>query len=208
MARKIGVVSQKGGTGKSTVTRLLAVEYSKADWEVLIADMDLGQRTSTNWAAERMQQGLEPEISSVPSKSVSKVPAASDLVIFDGRPFADKQTEEIAKASDLVLLPTNVSSDDLDPTILLAKSLVKHGVAKSRIRVVLSRVGSEAEARDARELIEDNDFKVLENYVEEKPSFRTAMNGGRCISETSYPTLTAASVALAEEIGTVLEEIA
>ena len=37
MALKIGVVSQKGGVGKSTLCRLIACEYARNGWNVKIA---------------------------------------------------------------------------------------------------------------------------------------------------------------------------
>ena len=35
----ISLISQKGGVGKSTLARLLAVEIAKAGWRVKIADL-------------------------------------------------------------------------------------------------------------------------------------------------------------------------
>ncbi|MBA3922086.1 MAG: ParA family protein, partial [Nostocaceae cyanobacterium] len=53
MTLQIGVVSQKGGVGKSTIARLLAREYAAAGWDVKIADLDIAQATSTNWKQRR-----------------------------------------------------------------------------------------------------------------------------------------------------------
>ncbi|MBI1930664.1 ParA family protein [Candidatus Poribacteria bacterium] len=62
MALRIGVVSQKGGVGKSTLARLIACEYARAQWRVKIASLDLSQGTSYNWQSRRLQQGIHPEI--------------------------------------------------------------------------------------------------------------------------------------------------
>jgi ABC-type transport system involved in cytochrome bd biosynthesis fused ATPase/permease subunit len=51
MALIIGVVSQKGGVGKSTIARLIARELAAQDWEVKIADLDISQATSYHWRA-------------------------------------------------------------------------------------------------------------------------------------------------------------
>src|SRR4051794_37335074 len=40
MVVTIGVISQKGGVGKSTVARLIAREFAQAGWNVKIADLD------------------------------------------------------------------------------------------------------------------------------------------------------------------------
>ena len=70
---KIGVISQKGGVGKSTITRLLAREYSSNKWNVLIADMDISQATSTNWQRRRCELDVLPYISSQQFSHVHQV---------------------------------------------------------------------------------------------------------------------------------------
>lgn len=40
MAAIIGIVSQKGGVGKSTLARLVAREYANAGWRAKIVDLD------------------------------------------------------------------------------------------------------------------------------------------------------------------------
>ena len=50
----IGLISQKGGVGKSTLARAVAREYVMNEWAVMVADMDqeqqscLGQRGHLN----------------------------------------------------------------------------------------------------------------------------------------------------------------
>lgn len=42
------------------------------------------------------------------------------LLIFDGAPAASKTKLQIAKSSQLILLPTGISLDDLEPKVRLA----------------------------------------------------------------------------------------
>src|SRR5262249_61801219 len=63
MALIIGVVSQKGGVGKSTIARLIARELAAQDWEEKIADLDISQATSYHWRARRLQRAMDPDIS-------------------------------------------------------------------------------------------------------------------------------------------------
>ena len=53
MAIILGIVSQKGGVGKSTIARLIAREFAQNDWSVKIADMDIQQGTSFQWYKRR-----------------------------------------------------------------------------------------------------------------------------------------------------------
>jgi len=58
----IGICSQKGGVGKSTLARLIAREYASAKWNVKIADLDIGQGNSFNWQSRRLQHDIKPAI--------------------------------------------------------------------------------------------------------------------------------------------------
>ena len=60
MALRIGVVSQKGGVGKSTLSRMIACEYARSGWNVKIADMDASQGTSFNWQRRRIEHNRAP----------------------------------------------------------------------------------------------------------------------------------------------------
>ena len=158
MAIKIAVLSQKGGVGKSTLARCIAVEYARHGWSVKIADMDLKQRTVTAWNALRMENKFEPavEVQGFANvKDAIKQENSYDLIVFDGAGQADIQTLQIAQASDFIILPSGVSTDDLVPQVKLAHEFIKKGIERKRIGFSLSRVGgSERELIDAKEYIE------------------------------------------------------
>ena len=91
MAALIGLVSQKGGVGKSTLARLIAREYAAAGWQVKIADLDISQGTSTDWKQRRERGGIKPDIAVEPFGTVAqalKVAQLYDLVVFDGPPHS------------------------------------------------------------------------------------------------------------------------
>jgi chromosome partitioning protein len=62
MAVIIGVVSQKGGSGKSTICRLIACSFAVDGWDVKIADLDISQGTTFHWHRDRIEAGIQPEI--------------------------------------------------------------------------------------------------------------------------------------------------
>ena len=188
----IGVVSQKGGVGKSTVSRMLAREYANAKWDVLIADMDVQQGTSTDWYTRRLENGLEPEFSVQKFSSTDRALKQGDkydLVIFDGAPHATLQTKQIAKTSNLVILPVGNSKDDLIPQIRLAHEL-SDVIESRRIFFVLTRVGdSVAENEATVDWIKQAGYKVLVGTIPERTAYRTAMDSGRTLTETSFKSL-------------------
>jgi len=192
MAIKIAVLSQKGGVGKSTLARAVAVEYAKHDWNVKIADMDLKQRTVATWNAKRLDSDFEPKLevqSFAEVKDALKQEKNYDLIIFDGAGQADLQTLEIATASDFIILPSGLSSDDLVPQVKLAHELRKKGIERPKIGFSLSRVGaSERELKDAQEYIELAGYKFL-GRIDEKTSITQAHDMGRAANETKYESI-------------------
>ena len=200
----ISVVSQKGGVGKSTLARLIAREYAAAIWNVKIADLDIGQGTSFNWQARRLQHDLKPCIAVERFGTVDqaiKVAPHVDMLIIDGPPHSTAGTLRIAQASDLVILPTGLSLDDLQPTVLLAHELSKKGVAKAKIRFALSRVGdSHLEIIEAQSYVTEAGYYVLPGSIPEKIAYRRASDAGRALTETAYPSLNQRADRLAQSV--------
>lgn len=189
---KIAVISQKGGVGKSTISRLLAVEYARNNWGVKIADMDLSQGTVTEWNRTRMDNGAEPKIAVeqfMTIKDAVKQDNHYDLLIFDGEPHSTKKTLEIAAASDFIILPTGVTVDDLLPTIKLAHELKKNGIDRKKMGIALSRVGdSQFEVDGAKEYIEEAGYHYL-GLIQEKTSIGQAHDMGKAANETPFKSV-------------------
>ena len=204
MALIVGVVSQKGGVGKSTLARLVAREYALAGWSVKIADLDVSQGTSFNWQSRRLQSSIEPVIAVERFGSVEqalKIGEYYDLVILDGPPHSTAGTLKIAEASLLTMLPTGLSLDDLEPSVLLAHELRKKGTDREKIVFALSRVGdSEAEIEEARGYIGEAGYRILAGSLPEKTAYRRASDEGRSLSETRFPTLNKRSDVLAQNV--------
>ncbi|MCP1652711.1 ParA family protein [Pseudomonas nitroreducens] len=190
MAQVISVQSQKGGPGKSTIARAIAVGYAKADWQVKIADMDTGQATATSWNRRRLAAQLSPELAVEMFGNVAKAMASSeqaDMMIFDGAPHATKTALDIAKVSDLVVIPTKPSLDDLEPAALFADYLVKNGIDRKRIAYALSQFGKNPrEAEDAREYLAHTGISVLPGCIPVAVAYVRAHDLGQSIIETPY----------------------
>lgn len=210
MALKLAVLSQKGGVGKSTLSRLLAVEYSRNGWEVKIADMDLSQGTVTEWNRIRMEEGFEPKIAVeqfMTVKDALKQDANYDLIIFDGEPHSTKKTLEIAQQSDFIVLPTGVTRDDLSPTVKLAHELKKNGIDRKKIGIILSRVGdSQSEMESAQEYIEEAGYHYL-GMIQEKTSIGQAHDMGKAANETSFKSVNQSIDRLVQSLVDRMEKI-
>lgn len=200
----LGVVNQKGGSGKTALTRLIAREYAANGWSVKIADMDLDQTRSVKWVQKRLQYNRTPEISAESFRSVDTAIRNSgqyDLLIFDGAPQANLQTEQIAKASDLIIIPTSHSEDDLEPTVVLANKLKKMGLSKSQYVIAFSQIGdSESENREAIEYIKDAGHQPLSGGIPFQTGYRRAFEKGLSQTETAFTSLNKKADFLIQEI--------
>ena len=203
MAVVISCVAQKGGVGKSTLSRLIAREYAVNDWQVKIADMDLQQGTSYRWHQRRLMSGIEPALSVEQFRDVKSALNASlavDLLVVDGAPAADRQTREIAAQSDLVIIPSSLSLDDLEPTVRLANALRQHCDA-NRLCLCLCRVGnSKPELNEAIKYLKATSYHLLDGHLLEKTGYRRASDAGRCVTETTFFGLNEKADYLAQSI--------
>jgi chromosome partitioning protein len=200
----ITIASQKGGVGKSTLARLIAREYAAAKWNVKIADLDVSQGTSFNWQSRRLQHEVEPVIAVERFGAVEqalKVASQVDLLILDGPPHSTAGTLKMARAADVVVLPTGLSLDDLQPSVLLAHEMIAKGVPRDKLAFAFCRVGdSEPELSEARRYITEAGYRPLSGSIPEKTAYRMASDAGRALTETRFPSLNQRSDELVQSI--------
>lgn len=208
----ISVLGQKGGVGKSTIARILGEQFSRIDdgsWEVKIADLDVAQGTSWNWMRRRNANGHKPDIR-VEAMSVDKAlkdARSFHVMILDCPGFATLDTARAAKASNLVVVPSGVGTDDLEPTVRVLHELKKTGVDKKRILVLLTKVGdSTAEIQEARDYFTEAGYHVANNTLKDATLYRRALDVGQALTEVKHKGLAQRAQQVFEEIADRLSE--
>ena len=193
MAWIVSAVSQKGGTRKTTTLRALGVAYANAGWSVMACDFDTQQTSFVDWAQDRITNGHTPVIEAKPYTDVAKAIRENedrDLVMLDGLPHGSALALEVAKASDLVLIPTGPSLDDLKPSVLLAHKLVKEGIPRDRIQFVVQGVShSGTEVPEALAYLAATDYHTNPNFLRTMPSYSKTRWVGLSVLEVAAPTL-------------------
>lgn len=192
MAVIVAFVSQKGGVGKSTLSRALAREAAVGGLRVKIADLDTQQGTSVDWHRLRLSQNIEPVISAEAFATAAQALDAAqnfDLLIIDGPARTSAATLEIARSSDLVVQPSGPSRDDLVPAVREFHALSKAGIPNERMAFALNRIGTSAEESAARDFLEQAGYQVLKGCLRDRPAYRQAQNIGYSITETRYASL-------------------
>ena len=204
MTHIVGIVSQKGGVGKSTLARMMAREFTVGGLRAKIADLDTQQQTCTSWAGRRAENRISPEIQVQSFASVTSALAEAahfDALVLDGKPNASGQTVEIARASDLAVIPTGQTVDDLHPGVLLAHSLNRKGIPRDRIAFAMFRTtGSSRETEAARQYLAEAGYSALEGEIPTSTGYGMASDSGRAITETRFRSLNDRAAGLAQGV--------
>jgi chromosome partitioning protein len=200
----IALVSQKGGVGKSALARVLAVEYVRAGWNVKIGDLDTKQGTATRWKVRRDQANIQPEIPVEKYATIDRAvrdATGFDLMILDGPAHAEKGGLAMAKAADLVLMPTGYGLDDLEAQVEAAYELEANKIDRQKIWFVFSKAtGSAVEDEAARDYLRRANINFFASGLPELPSIRQAHNAGKCASEVSFSGVREGAMSLAVAI--------
>ena len=203
MTTIIAFVSQKGGVGKSTLSRALAREASIGGLKTKIADLDTQQGTSIDWNRTRLNAGIEPEVAAeafATAAQALKIADQYDLLIIDGPARTSTGTLEIARVADLVVQPTGASVDDLRPAVREFHALVQAGIPKNKMTFALNRIGTPTEEAEARAYIKEAGYAVLDGCLLERPAYRKAQNVGHSVTETSFRNLNTRADALIQAL--------
>ena len=187
----IACLSQKGGGGKSTLARCLAVELTKQKFNVLLVDLDIQQKTSHEWSERRKRQNIKPLINcqSFPYFPSELLKKDYNYLIIDAPARISKESLTIAQQANLIIQPVRPSLDDLNPAIREFNGLFKAGIPKKKLTFLINAVGSPAMEKNTREYLSQTDYYIFPISLEEKVSYQEAQNYGLSIREVKYKRL-------------------
>lgn len=186
--KTLGVIAQKGGTGKTTLSVHLAVQATLDGLRVLITDID-PQASATAWWKRRSDE--RPGLIQSRGGDLLRIleqarEQAYDLVIIDSAPHSSADAVECARLSDHVIIPTRPAILDLD-AIGATTGIVSdiHGSST----IVLNacpppKLFGEAHiVREAREALKHYGLPVCEVAVSQRAAFSHALIDGRAVAE-------------------------
>jgi chromosome partitioning protein len=194
MALIIAACGQKGGSGKSLCARMLSAELARKRKSVVVIDLDVDQRTVSEWAEARVANKIAPEIRvetvNPEDDADFRIPELGkgvDYVICDAPGWSDALTLSLSSWADLLVLPSEPSVDDLRPTIRLFHELVGSGIEAARIVVVLNRTRTDTEIKFARNYLEQAGIAeaMLSKEIPDQPIYRKGSNVGQAATEVS-----------------------
>jgi chromosome partitioning protein len=121
--KTISFLSQKGGTGKTTLCVHLAVAAEKAGKSAVILDLD-PQASATGWKDNRSDE--TPVAVSLQFSRLNQTLAASKqsgaaFAFIDSAPHSDQVAMAAAEAADLILIPCRAGILDIRAIAMTAK---------------------------------------------------------------------------------------
>jgi chromosome partitioning protein len=113
--KTIALLSQKGGTGKTTLALHLAVAAERAGASAVIVDLD-PQASATSWSDLRQED--TPAVVSAQAARLGQVLTTAQehgatFAIIDTAPHAESAALAAARAADLILIPCRPAILDL-----------------------------------------------------------------------------------------------
>lgn len=180
--KTIAIISQKGGSGKTTLGVHLAVCAEMNGKNTVIIDLD-PQASSVAWKQSRKNEtpdvlAAQPEQLAALLDKARKI--KTDLVLVDTAPHSDKAAAVAAQFADLVLIPCRPSILDIN-AIQSTLNILK--LVDTKTAIVLNAIPShgarEQEARDALETLAPIAPVAIYNRV----AYFDAMNDGRSVQE-------------------------
>lgn len=127
--KTIVVAMRKGGVGKTSSTRNIAVELTRRGFKVLLIDTD-NQGSLTSWWGERKEETPELLVTPAADLGIALDRAAKlyDYTVIDSAPLNNEAISDTVQHADFVLIPLNAGPDDLravGQTITLVNELKK-----------------------------------------------------------------------------------
>ena len=114
--KTLALISQKGGSGKTTISLNLAIAATLKGKSAVVIDLD-PQQSAARWARLRSREapvilsGHGPNLADLVERACI---GGADLVIIDTAPKSENVALAAARLADLVLIPCQPSSLDLD----------------------------------------------------------------------------------------------
>lgn len=180
----LAIAMQKGGVGKSTLTRSLAVAASAAGYNVLALDMD-AQQSTTQWR-DRREAPLPAVMFSTENELPKRLEQASkagcDLVIIDTPPARSTEAPAAVEAADLVLVPCTPdieAYEQLPRTARLARTTGK----AAAVVLTMGQPNSQSEERIAREVFATMGIPMVEAVIHRFKVHREASRDGVTATE-------------------------
>lgn len=185
--KTIAIVSQKGGTGKTTLALNLAAAAERLKFQTVVVDLD-PQASAKLWYDLRVHKAennspvvISAQAAVLPDVLNKAKTHGADLIIIDTAPHSETAALAAARAADLILIPCRPSYFDLGSiktTIDLA------ALAKAKTIAFLNAVPARGTLADeAQQVINNNGLNVSPVRLGQRAAFVHSLTIGKSVLE-------------------------
>jgi chromosome partitioning protein len=198
----ISVVSQKGGTGKTTVAINLAACYAAMGREVLLVDAD-PQHSALDWKADRPQDAPTIHALHLPEKNlfqeIQNLKQKYTLIIIDGGGRITATARAAVATADFIIIPTLPSKLDMLSTEQFIQTVINEvqtfkPVVAGGLLLNQLQAGT-AIGKAALEHLETLGYPVFETKLHLYVAYREAAAAGKSVAEYDRNTKAAGEFA-------------
>ncbi len=183
----VGILNQKGGTGKTTISVNLARGLQQDDDTVVVVDSD-PQGSARDWGAAGNGNivtviGLDrPTL----DKDIRAVTNNYDWTLIDGAPQLSEMAIATIKCSDIVLIPVQPSPYDIWATedlvdVIKARQSITDGFPKAAF-IISRQIKNTTLSKEIREALKEYDMPVFNSGTFQRVIYaKTATSGSTVI---------------------------
>ena len=186
------VLSQKGGSGKSTVAIHLATAFAqlgkKSGKRTLLIDAD-PQGSALAWAEVRDAEHLFSVIGKPSEKlhnEIKGIAEGYEYVVIDGVPRIESMMRSAIAASDVVVIPVQPSGMDFWSTVDVVSYCEAAKVVKPDLKTVFlinRKIVNTVIGRSVHEALEEFDVPVLKTAIHQRVAFAESITIGSTVLE-------------------------
>jgi chromosome partitioning protein len=199
MTKVISFISRKGGTGKTTNAINLATMLHSLGYAVRVIETDTNYTLSTLRKMELFKTGAKEEQLFIITPSEDHLIAEElesykkqkiDFIILDtAGKTTDVSIKKICVSSDLVLIPTSLSQNDLLVTYQTVEDLKPAKALNKNLKIAIlpNRIHGSTRTKTISSMLDQLDAHILENFV---PSRNMFTQSSTILAEKEYLGIT------------------
>ena len=181
--KTLAIISQKGGSGKTTIAVHMAVCAVRQGLHTAIIDID-PQGSAYDWYLSREEENELNAVQAGAGQLAALLKQAkaggADFVIVDTAPHSDSAAAMTAQLADFVLIPCRPARFDLK-AISSTAEIIK--LAKTPAAVIINAAPRGKLAEEAREALQQQGMTVLVPVLQNRVAYSHAVVDGHSVHE-------------------------
>ena len=186
MTKVISFISRKGGTGKTTNAINLATSLKSIGYKVMLVETDtnytlISSRKLELFKRKEKEDIYFPILASEDHRVAEEIEQLKttnsfDIIIVDSAgKTTDSGIRELCLASDMIIITTSLTQNDLLVTFQTVKDLLPAKEIKKDLKLCIlpNRIHSHTRMKTVKETLIDLEAEIIDTYVPQRKIYTT-----------------------------------